>query len=399
MIVTIVFLLLSLMGLIIACCMAVKGISRLVHFFANGYQAIGWTNLRVWALVLCFVCVGALSIAVLTQMMAATPVIEDANGNAVEGSLSELIKVNVNGREEWISLRGHDQNAPILLFLAGGPGGSQMAAVRHDLAELEKYFIVVNWDQPGSGKSFKAAPSNEITIETYIEDGCALAQYLCERFGKESIFLLGESWGSALGIFMIDREPERFSAFVGTGQMVDFVATEVADYELALKLAEEKNDEKKVKKLKENGLPPYDGKDVTWKSAEYLSYLGNIMANNPNIENAGYNTLRDVFSSEYGVIDKINYFRGITTTFNTTYPQLYGIDLKDDFAQLDVPVAFFLGRHDINAPTYIAEEYYDRLNAPTKELVWFEHSGHSPWINESELFVQELLLFAGIEKD
>jgi len=47
-----------------------------------------------------------------------------------------------------------------------------------------------------------------------------------------------------------------------------------------------------------------------------------------------------------------------------------------------VTVYFFLGRHDVNAPTVLVEEYVQVLDALTKGIVWFEHSGHSPWINE-----------------
>jgi pimeloyl-ACP methyl ester carboxylesterase len=50
-----------------------------------------------------------------------------------------------------------------------------------------------------------------------------------------------------------------------------------------------------------------------------------------------------------------------------------------------------LGRHDVNAPTVLAEEYAKNLEAPDKRIVWFEHSGHSPWINEPEKFVMEVL--------
>ena len=116
------------------------------------------------------------------------------------------------------------------------------------------------------------------------------------------------------------------------------------------------------------------------------------MTSNPEIHNSGYNTFRDVFSSEYGLLDKINYFRGIINTFNCVYQQLYDIDLADDYNDLTVPVYFFEGRHDVNAPTELVEEYFSVLNAPVKELVWFEHSGHNPWINESGRFIDELLL-------
>ena len=90
-------------------------------------------------------------------------------------------------------------------------------------------------------------------------------------------------------------------------------------------------------------------------------------------------------------MDKINFFRGIINTYNNVYKQLYTINLRTDYAKLDVPVYFFLGRHDVNAPTVLAEEYVKVLDAPDKGIVWFEHSGHSPWINEPAKFVEEAL--------
>ncbi|MGI6701246.1 MAG: alpha/beta fold hydrolase [Christensenellales bacterium] len=59
--------------------------------------------------------------------------------------------------------------------------------------------------------------------------------------------------------------------------------------------------------------------------------------------------------------------------------------------KIDIPVYFFEGRYDINAPVSLVEDYFAVLEAPHKELIWFEHSGHSPWINERQKFVDELL--------
>lgn len=323
-----------------------------------------------------------------SQFSASTPPITDEHGQVIPTSVADLVEVELNGRKQWISIRGNDKNLPILLFLAGGPGGTQMAAVRHDLADLEKHFIVVNWDQPGSGKSYDLGKN--LTPEIYIEDGISLSEYLIDRFQQEKIYLVGESWGSALGVFMATEKPELFHAFIGTGQMVDFLETELMDYDKAMEIAKEKNDTNKIDALLEMGKPPYY-EDVTWKSAEYLNYLSSYMNSNPEITNRGYQTFRDIFASEYGIIDKVNFLRGIVTTFNHVYPQLYDIDLKEDYASLRIPVYFFLGRHDINAPTELVEEYYDVLDAPSKEIIWFETSGHSPWINESPKFINELV--------
>ena len=327
----------------------------------------------------------------LSQLTAYTPRIVDENGNTPKNSIAELRELELKGRKQWISIRGWDKNNPVLLFLAGGPGGTQMAAVRHELAELEKHYVVVNWDQPGSGKSYYAEKTQNITADTYIQDGYALTEYLKERFSQEKIFLIGESWGSALGVFLVDKYPQSYHALIGTGQMIDFAETERMDYEKAIEIAESRNDTALVKKLRANGEPPYYGRNITWKSALYLNYLSAYMASTPGVQNPGYNTFRDVFSSEYGLLDKINFFRGIINTFNDVYQQLYDIDLRKDYTRLDVPVYFFLGRHDVNAPAILTEEYERLLEAPDKGIVWFEHSSHSPWINEPVKFVKEVL--------
>lgn len=384
---TIIFILLVILFIVFTIILLINIINLLrAHF--NGLDNIS-IIMRLKRNLFILVVIGILGggLVFVSQLSATTPAINTTSDN----SITKLEEIDLNGRKEWISIRGVDKDKPVILMLAGGPGGSQMAAFRHELSELEKHFVVVNWDQPGSGKSYYAINNNDISVNTYLEDGYVLTKYLCDSFNQDKIYLLGESWGSALGIFMIEQHPELYHAFIGTGQMVDFLETEKIDYELALKLAEESNDTKKVNKLKANGKPPYYGKDVTWKSAEYINYLSSEMMSNLAIHNNGYNTFRDIYSSEYGIIDKINYVRGIIKTFNNVYQQLYEIDLRTDYNELEVPVYFFIGKHDINAPTKLVEEYYDILDAPKKKLIWFEHSGHSPWINERDLFIEEVL--------
>ena len=328
---------------------------------------------------------------VISQFLAYTPPILNENGNPVPDSIASLEQIELNGSKQWISLRGKNKNKPVLLFLSGGPGGSQMAAVRTQLKGLEEHFVVVGWDQPGSAKSFDAISDEKLTPERYVTDGCQLASYLCKRFNQEKIYLVGESWGSALGIWMVQKQPELFHSFVGTGQMVAFLDTEKYCYDLALKTAREKGDSGTVRKLDKQGPPPYYGKGVSMKMGNYLMYLFKVMGSNPEIANSDHNTFQDMAGTEYGIYDKVNYIRGLTSTLNTVYQQLYELDLRKQATELQVPIYFFEGRHDINAPTALAEEYYNLLKAPAKKLIWFEHSGHSPWVNENELFVEMMV--------
>lgn len=327
----------------------------------------------------------------LSQWLAYTPPFTDQSGHPIAGSIATLEKIELNGSQQWISIRGRSTDNPVLLFLAGGPGGSQLAAVRSELSGLEEHFTVVGWDQPGSAKSFHAVSASALSPERYISDGCSLAAYLGRRFGQDKIYLVGESWGSALGIWMIQKQPELFHAFAGTGQMVSFLDTEHYCYDLALQTAGERGDRDIVQKLEKQGPPPYYGNGVALKMSNYLMYLFGVMSSNPAIASSDHNTIEDLAAPEYGLYDKVNYVRGLLSTLTVVYQQLYDRDLRKQAAVLEVPVFFLEGRHDINAPPAFAVEYYELLTAPHKELIWFEKSGHTPWVDENERFVEVLV--------
>jgi pimeloyl-ACP methyl ester carboxylesterase len=146
-----------------------------------------------------------------------------------------------------------------------------------------------------------------------------------------------------------------------------------------------------VEKLKGQGPPPYYGSDVAWKSFTYLTETVKYMNENPAITNAGFNTFQDLAGSEYGLYDKVNFIRGVLDTFGVVYQQLWDVDFRKQATRLEVPVYFLIGRHDVNAQPKLTEEYFNILTAPHKELIWFERSGHVPWLNESAKFIDEML--------
>lgn len=350
---------------------------------------LGFTWPVVFAELVGFMAIALLAI-LASQLFASTPPILDVNGKPIPNSIAVLEKVKLGGSDQWISIRGKDSRHPVLLFLAGGPGGSQLVTARRALAGLEDRFVVVNWEQPGAGKSFDAVDRSKLTPDRYITDTRELVLNLRQRFGKEKIYVLGESWGSALGIMAVQRYPELFHAFIGTGQMVAFLENDRICYDFALRLAAERGDTKQVEKLKQQGLPPYYGNDVFWKSATYLTETLNYMNQNPAIAN-GFNTLQDLAGSEYGLYDKVNFIRGLLDTFGVVYQQLWDVDFRKQATRLEVPVYFLIGRHDVNAPPKLTEEYFNLLTAPHKELIWFERSGHNPWVNESTKFVDAIV--------
>jgi pimeloyl-ACP methyl ester carboxylesterase len=312
-------------------------------------------------------------IAVVTsQAFASTPPITDANGNILPGSIAVLEKVNINETEQWITIRGHDVNKPILLHLGmGGPGGGGFAT-RSLFEPLEKDFVVVAWDEPGTGKSYHAAPISTLTTQRFVDDAYALTLYLRERFHQDKIYVYGVSWTSILGVKLVQQHPELFHAYIGNGQMVNTTENDVLGYELALDYLMKKGDTKTEEMLRKNGPPPYTGKNVTGRYAAYLDILNEYMGM-PRL--TVIVPIVPFFASEYGYVDKINHTRGLIESFDAVYPQLRDLDFITQAAVLDVPVYIFVGRNDVNAMYSIVEQYYDVLEAPSKELIWLE-GGH-----------------------
>ncbi len=318
---------------------------------------------------------------VLSQVTAYTPEISGVR------PIAELRSIEVNGRTEWLSIRGQDRTKPVVLFLAGGPGGSHLATARYYFKALESEYVVVTWEQPGAAKSLGAIDPTNITLNTYLDDGAAVAEYLCEEFRQPKIHIMGESWGSALGLMMAHQHPEFYYSFIGTGQMVDFLETELIDYQKALDDARKIGDEALVDKLERQGPPPHTS-GVALKTFAYLSHLNGVTARTGRLNSAPVSTMDGPYGVEYGLLDKVNFFWGFFRTWDVFYEKLYSVDLRERCPEIAVPVHVFHGRYDFNAPARLVEDYMRHLQAPEKSLVYFERSGHTPWQTENDLFLQ-----------
>src|SRR4030095_1964920 len=66
--------------------------------------------------------------------------------------------------------------------------------------------------------------------------------------------------------------------------------------------------------------------------------------------------------------------------------ELLGLDLARSAPSVDVPVFFFLGRHDRHTEATVAANYVEALRAPVKRLIWFENSAHNVPFEEPDLF-------------
>lgn len=326
----------------------------------------------------------------LSQRFAQTPPILDTSGKALEGSIASLEPVRLNGSQQWISIRGKNRQNPVLLWLAGGPGNSDLAGTRAELQALEDDFIVVGWEQAGAVKSYKARELDSLNPEIYIADAVALIEMLRERFGQEKIYLLGHSWGSLLGIWLVQRYPAYFHAYISVGTYVNARLNDELNFQFALELLREQGKSQKIASLEKQGIPPYTDSQALVKYANYMSEIANFTKSKLRDESKDVYTrltLHSLLAPEYGIIDKINIYRSAFNTFRIVMATILDVELVKDVPCLDIPVTFAQGRWDMNCVTSLAEDYFEKLKAPSKRLIIFEHSGHLPHYEEKEAFL------------
>jgi len=133
-----------------------------------------------------------------------------------ENGINTLEKQNLGGVDQWVSIRGENRDAPMLLFIHGGPGSANLDKLRQQVPELEQHFVVVTYDQRGAGKSTLSSTGySDLSIEKMVSDAYELVQSLKERFGVEKIYLMGFSWGTEIGLTLAERYPEDFYAYIG----------------------------------------------------------------------------------------------------------------------------------------------------------------------------------------
>lgn len=316
-----------------------------------------------------------------TELRFATK-IETPNG------IESLERIDVNGSRQWIYIRGADKNNPVLLFVHGGPGSPEMAGARHMGLELEEHFTVVHWDQRASGKSrredFDIA---DLTLDTFLDDTLDVVNHLRERFEQDKIYLIGHSWGSVLGVLTVRDHPELFHAYVGMGQVVNMMLNEQVSLQFTIDQARAEGNTEALAQL-EPLRPPYieDPKELQIQR-QWLHTYGGAM------QGMSYGDLGKIMflSPEYSVRDLLALVIGTATVAIEMWPELGSIDFFADAHELDVPVYFFVGRHDYNTPFELTEEYYEWLEAPSKELVWFENSAHMMNLSDPEHY-QDMLI-------
>ncbi|GAB3217122.1 alpha/beta fold hydrolase [Mycolicibacterium hippocampi] len=309
-------------------------------------------------------------------------------GDAVAHSVAEVGYCRLGGVDQWVLIRGRDLANPPLIHLHGGPGFSETRFFRHFNSELENRFTVVYWDQRGAGKSFhRDMARSSMTVEQFLTDLDELVDMVCARVGQEQVVLHGHSWGSLLGVLYADRHPERVAAYLGTAQIGDASAAESASYACAVAAAERRGNRMALNALRAIGPPPYPASSV-FSERTWLQRLDGQLS-----PQALWKLRGAVFGGgrEASPLDLVNQIRGFRFTMDAMWREVSALNLITAAPTVRMPVVFFLGRRDHWVPPETSVAYIEALAAPSKQLLWFDNSGHEPFVDEPAKFNHQVI--------
>lgn len=312
-----------------------------------------------------------------------------ANGHVIPHSIATMETVTIGGIPQSIWFRGVSQSNPALIILHGGPGASESALFRHYNNALEHHFLVVYWEQRGTGRSFNTGiPPESMTIAQFVRDLDDVVELVRQRFGKNKVVLLGHSWGTVLGTVYAASHPEKVSAYVGVAQVADVPQGRLRSYAFAISEARRRGNSSAISELEAIGPPPYASVDEKLATGKWVERFGGMFHANLSTGKLIWAALN---TDEANLIDLVKFGQGNRFSLVQLEDEISKLNLSEHYLSFDMPVFFLLGRHDQHVSAVLAEQYFAKIQAPYKRLVWFKQSAHNPPFEEPLKFDRVLI--------
>ena len=280
-----------------------------------------------------------------------------------------------------------EKTKPVILFLHGGPGSPLSPYSENLYKDWEHDFLIVQWDQRGTGKTFgRSAPAeltpayleaNPLTIGQMTDDGIALSEYLLQYLGKQKVILFGTSWGSALGVRMAIKRPDLFYAYVGHSQIVN-PSDDVLLFDKVYRLAEQDHDTVSLKILTELGKPAYgSAKSVgqllrivkKYETVNSVAAPGSWFVLSPAYDNAQDEQHRND-GDDYSFVNYIGDKKFKVESMRAT------INFMKSETDFRIPVYLIQGIADLLTPKESTKKYFDKIKAPKKKYFLLPEAAH-----------------------
>lgn len=282
--------------------------------------------------------------------------------------------VMINGIQHYF-LHYPAESDSVVLFLHGGPGDSE-TLLSYATRPSEPVCSFVYYDQRGAGRTQgknKSDPET-FTLENLLADLRETIQYVKDKYQTEKIFLLGHSWGTVLGTQYVLQYPDDVLAYIGMGQVVSMMKGEERSYNYLGELIQAKGNSKDLSTYQAFAGYPYNLTKANFmKTAQRFRKLQGkygLTGDNAKAMKTGFKSPNFKLSDIYLTIR--------CPMLNTKLLELLLDYSVEDVTHYDLPIFYLCGRKDWQVPSVLVEEYFEKIEAPQKQLYWIEDAGHMP---------------------
>ena len=308
-------------------------------------------------------------------------------GNVLAQSSTPNYDVPLHGHGQYVPTpqgklyyEREGQGPPIIL-VAGGPGGSH-ASFHPWFSRLARTHTVIYFDNLGRGRSDRLADPKSYTVERDADDIDALRKSL----GFDTVTVLGHSYGGMPALAYALKYPTHTDHLIlsdtlhsaeGFQQNIDNCNREAMTRfpEIWTKLMALRRQGVKTGTEAYEDLYGTATDDLYWYNPENAvkMYHSGDKADRINL---------DVYLAMIG--DDPEWTVGGT---------MKGYDPRRRMKTLFVPTLICVGRFDRVALPKVAQEMKEALPPQSSRLIVFEHSGHRPWVEETDLYFQTVTTF------
>lgn len=291
--------------------------------------------------------------AVLCLMAALVAAVPSAQAREENGKIFEA-----PGATIYYEVMGSGTGAP-LVVANGGPGFDHTYLHLSPAWDaLAKNRRVVMYDQRGTGRSTGDHKDQTYTLKDQVDDLEALRAHL----GVDQIELLGHSWGGFLVMAYAAMHPDRIAHLF----IVDSAAPQWKDIIFLFKEVFPETTERRDA----FGFAEEMG-DKKATDAELHEYLTMLFYSPEK---------RDAFVA---ALPASVYRRGVNQAVSS---DLGRFDLNPEIRKFKFPVMVITGRFDMNVAPIVAYRIHQGI--PGSKFRAFERSGHLPFYEEPDAFVQ-----------
>ncbi len=305
------------------------------------------------------------------------------------GSVNDDVYIKQKNQSLFLKVAGYVGSRKLLLIVHGGPGGNSLDYRDALVTEsLEKEIAVAYWDQRNSGKS--QGNGGDKGLEAYRDDFVTIVKYLKAKYGEDlQIYVMGHSWGGFLTPYFLgyERNQDLVKGWIQVDGAHNYPMNDSLTQDMLYKRAEYEikfnTDSSKAARwqaifdyCKSHDLS--QGYDVSVQLNQFAydaeSYIDSV--------NSPVNFSRYEESASY----KHNDFNGAVSGILRIDEPTYSVNPDSYLGKIQIPTLMLWGRFDFVCPKMLSDDLWGKIGSSDKTRIIFDHSGHSPMVNEPYLF-------------